>query len=316
MAYSIGVDIGGTNIAAAVLDKQFNIVDKASVKTGKERPYERVIEDIAALVNALTGKFGKENITDVGLGCPGTCDVDNGILVYSNNLNWHNVNLKGDTERLTGLPAYIENDANAAAYGEFVRGAAKSANSAVVITLGTGVGSGIITEGKLLHGMNYAGGEIGHTVIEVNGPLCTCGRRGCFEAFSSATGLIRMTEEAIVKHPDSLMAQATEEGKVSARTAFTAAKQGDKAALAVVQSYIEYLAAGITNTINTFQPDMLCIGGGVCGEGDYLLIPLRKLVAEQVYSASHLRQTEIVVCQLGNDAGIIGAAALAVHNKG
>jgi glucokinase len=315
MSYSIGVDIGGTNIAAGVVDEHFDIVEKMSVKTGKERPYEQVIEDIAALINTLADKYGKENITDVGLGCPGTCDVDNGILVYSNNLNWHNVNLKGDTERLTGLPAYIENDANAAAFGEYVRGAAKQADSAVVITLGTGVGSGIITDGRLLHGMNYAGGEIGHTVIEVNGPLCTCGRRGCFEAFSSATGLIRMTAEAIEKNPDSLMAQSAEGGGVSARTAFKAARQGDEAALAVVRTYIEYLAAGITNTINTFQPDMLCIGGGVCGEGDYLLNPLRELVAGQVYSASHLKQTEIVVCELGNDAGIIGAAALAVKHR-
>ena len=171
-------------------------------------------------------------------------------------------------------PCYVENDANAAAYGEFVAGAAQGANDAVCITLGTGVGGGIIIDKKIYSGFNFAGAEIGHTVIDPNGPECTCGRKGCFEVFSSATGLIRMTKEAMEYNKESLLwAESNKEGKVSARTAFNAMRKGDAAAKAVVDKYIRYLACGITNTINIFQPDILCIGGGVCNEGDPLLIP-------------------------------------------
>ncbi len=211
----------------------------------------------------------------------------------------------------TGRPAFVENDANAAAYGEFVAGAAKGAVNAVCITLGTGVGGGIIIDGKIYAGSNFAGAEIGHTVLNLDGPQCTCGRRGCFEVYSSATGLIRMTEEAIAAHPESEMCgMAAEHGKVSARTAFDCMRKGDAAAKEVVDFYIRALAAGITNTINIFQPDVLCIGGGVCNEGDALLLPVKEQVAKEVYTKNSEKNTEIVIAKLGNDAGIIGAAFL------
>jgi glucokinase len=208
-------------------------------------------------------------------------------------------------------PCYVENDANAAAYGEFVAGAAKGANDAVCITLGTGVGGGIIINKKIYSGFNFAGAEIGHTVIDPNGPECTCGRKGCFEVFSSATGLVRMTKEAMLADKSSIMWKMNDEdGKVSARTAFNAMRAGDKAGKEVVDKYIRYLACGITNTINIFQPDILCIGGGVCNEGDPLLLPLKELVAKEVYTKNSAKNTEIVIAKLGNDAGIIGAAFL------
>lgn len=209
-------------------------------------------------------------------------------------------------------PVFVENDANAAAYGEFVAGAAKGANNAVCITLGTGVGGGIVIDGKIYAGSNFAGAEIGHTVISVDGPQCTCGRKGCFEVFSSATGLIRMTKESMAQNPDSSMHKLVAErgGKVSARIAFDAMRLGDAAAKAVVDDFIKYLAAGITNTINIFQPDILCIGGGVCNEGDALLLPVKELVAKEVYTRNSKQNTEIVIAKLGNDAGIIGAAFL------
>ena len=206
-----------------------------------------------------------------------------------------------------GKPAFIENDANAAAYGEYVAGAAKGAKNAVCITLGTGVGGGIIIDGKIYCGSNFGGAEIGHTVISVDGPQCTCGRKGCFEVYSSATGLIRMTKEAIAENPDSMMA---DEEKISGRTAFDYMRKGDKAAKGVVDKYIKYLAAGITNTINIFQPDVLCIGGGVCNEGDPLLLPMKEIVARENYTRNSPKNAEIVIAKLGNDAGIIGAAFL------
>ena len=209
-------------------------------------------------------------------------------------------------------PVFIENDANAAAYGEYVAGAAKGAENAVCITLGTGVGGGIIINGKIYSGFNFAGAEIGHMVIDANGPQCTCGRKGCFEVFSSATGLVKMTKEAMEVDKDSAMhkIKAERNGKISARTAFDAMKLGDKTAKEVVDKFIKYLAIGLTNTINIFQPDVLCIGGGVCNEGDTLLLPVKELVKQEDYAKNSPKNTEIVIAKLGNDAGIIGAAFL------
>ena len=184
---------------------------------------------------------------------------------------------------------------------------------AVCITLGTGVGGGIIIDGKIYSGFNFSGAEIGHTVVEVDGPQCTCGRKGCFEVFSSATGLIRMTKEAMEENKDSVMWKMVEDdNKVSGRTAFNAMRKGDQTAKNVVDKYIKYLAAGITNTINIFQPNVLCIGGGICNEGDPLLLPLKALVAKEVYTRNSSKNTEIVIAKLGNDAGIIGAAFLGI----
>ena len=208
-------------------------------------------------------------------------------------------------------PLYVENDANAAAFGEVLAGAGKGYKNVVVVTLGTGVGGGIIIEGKIYTGFNFCGAELGHTVIEYNGRQCACGRKGCFEAYSSATGLVRMTAQASEFNPDSILTHMIrQDGKVSARTAYNAMKQGDPVGKAVTEQYIKYLSCGIANAINIFQPDILCIGGGVCNEGDTLLVPLRAAVAEQIYSKNSAKNTEIVICSLGNDAGIIGAAML------
>jgi len=306
--YYIGVDIGGTNISAGAVSAAGELLFKKSVKTGKERDYEDILTDIVALIRDVQ-KDAAGEAAGVGLGCPGTCNAHSGVVEFSPNLIWHHVPLATDVKREIGLPVFLENDASAAAYGEFVAGAAKGCNSAVIITLGTGVGAGIIIDGKILRGENFGGGEIGHTVISADGPPCSCGRSGCFETFSSATGLVRITNDAMSKNPESLMhALARETGKVSGRTAFAAAKRGDKAGQQVVDDYIKYLACGIINTINIFQPDCLCIGGGVCNEGDNLLIPLKERVSSEVFTKKSAKNTEILICKLGNDAGIIGAA--------
>lgn len=312
MAYYIGIDIGGTNIACGIVDGNYEIVARAKVKTNAPRPYSEILEDIKQSVRMACGELGIQpsEAESIGIGCPGTCNSD-GVVEYSNNLGFVNVPLRSDIEAEFGVKTYLDNDANAAAFGEFLAGAAKGAKNAVAITLGTGVGAGIIVDGKIYSGSNCAGGEIGHTVIVMDGRPCTCGRKGCFEAYSSATGLVNMTREAAERNPDSIMnTYIAEDGKVSARTAYKAMKNGDPAGKAVTEEYVKYLACGITNTINIFQPDILCIGGGVCNEGDILLVPLKKAVAEQVYSRNSAKNTEIVVCSLGNDAGIIGAALL------
>jgi glucokinase len=304
----IGVDIGGTNIAAGVVDGNGTILHKQSIKTNTAAGYDAIIRETAELINALIAESGtaRTDIAQIGVGCPGCCNQDTGIVELCVNLGWKDVPLVKDLGALTGIPVGIENDANAAAYGEFVAGAAKGTKSAVAITLGTGVGSGVIIDGKLLHGSNFAGAEIGHMVIQVGGELCGCGRHGCFEVYSSATGLIRETRAAMATNPDSAMhAISARQGKVSARTAWLARTDGDKAGTAVVERYIEYLAEGIANVVNIFQPDIICIGGGVCNEGDNLLIPLQSEVAKRVYGG---KCPQIAVCELGNDAGIIGAA--------
>ncbi len=319
MSYYIGVDVGGTNIACGVVDDNCNIIARSKIRTnenstnGAKPTYEEVFDVIKRAIIAACDEAGisVSDVHSIGIGCPGTCNNDSGVVEYSNNLDFVNVPLRADTEKEFGVPVYLENDANAAAFGEFLAGSAKGANSAVVITLGTGVGSGIVIDGKIYRGSNYAGGEIGHTVIVMDGLPCTCGRRGCFEAYSSATGLVHMTTQASELNPDSLMTKLIrEEGKVSARTAYKAMKAGDPVGKAVTEQYVKYLSCGIANVINTFQPDILCIGGGVCNEGDNLLIPLKAAVAEQIYSKHSAKNTEIVICSLGNDAGIIGAAML------
>ncbi|MBR6421009.1 MAG: ROK family protein [Oscillospiraceae bacterium] len=313
MKYYVGIDLGGTNIVAGLVDENYNILGKVSRKTNRPRPAEAIAADMAACALDVIREKGltPEQVEWIGIGTPGIANSATGIIEYSNNLDFHNVPMAKWISEATGRPAFVENDANAAAYGEFVAGAAKGAQNAVCITLGTGVGGGVIVDGKIYAGSNFAGAELGHTVLCIDGPQCTCGRKGCFEVYSSATGLIRMTKEAIEAHPDCLMAKmAEEQGKVSARTAFDCMRKGDAAAKEVVDFYIKALAAGITNMINIFQPDVLCIGGGVCNEGDALLLPVKALVAEEVYTRGSEKNTDVVIAKLGNDAGIIGAAFL------
>ncbi len=314
MKYYVGIDLGGTNIVAGVVDENYNILSKASRKTNCPRSAEEIAADMGecAIEAIAKANLKQDDIEWIGIGTPGIANNETGVIEYANNLGFKDVPMAEYIKRKIDKPVYLANDANAAAYGEFVAGAAKGAKNAVCITLGTGVGGGIIIDGKIYAGSNCAGAEIGHMVIEVDGPDCTCGMKGCFEVFSSATGLIRMSKEAMEQDKDSAMWKISEEhnGKVSARTSFDAMRAGDKTAKAVVDKYIKYLAMGITNTINIFQPDILCIGGGVCNEGDTLLLPVKALVAQNVYTRNSDKNTEIVIAKLGNDAGIIGAAFL------
>lgn len=318
MAYYIGVDVGGTNIACGIVDDDCNIIARSKVKTwvkDKDNPpeYSKILDNIEESITRACSEAGitLSQAKSVGIGCPGICNNETGIVEYCSNLRFKDVPLKGDVEARVGIPTYLENDANAAAFGEYVAGAAKGYKNAIIITLGTGVGSGIIVDGNIYRGSFCAGGEIGHTVIVMDGLPCSCGRNGCFEAYSSATGLVRMTTRASELNPDSILTRIIrEDGRVSGRTAFQAMREGDPVGKAVTEQYIKYLACGISNVINIFQPDILCIGGGVCNEGDPLMIPLREAVNEQIYSKNSAKSTRLEVCKLANEAGIIGAAML------
>ena len=309
----VGIDLGGTNIVAGVVDDSYTILATAKRKTNLPRPAEEIIRDMAELTREAVEKANMtmNEVRYVGVGCPGTCNQDTGIVEYSNNLQFHKVPLRDDLSRLTGKPVYIENDANAAALGEALAGAGKGTNSCVCITLGTGVGSGVVLNGKVYGGFNFAASEIGHTVIVVDGEPCTCGRNGCWEAYASATALVRQTKAAMDAHPDSKMhAVAQEHGRVSGRTAFDAMRLGDAAAKQVVDTYIGYVACGLTNVINIFQPEVVCVGGGICNEGDTLLVPLKQKIEQDRYSKYSVHQSRLCVATLGNDAGMIGAAFL------
>ena len=313
--YYIGVDLGGTNIAAGLVDENNNIVKKMSVPTLPERGNDAVTADIAKLIYDLC-KAGNIDISEIayaGIATPGAINCDTGMIDRACNLYMEEYPIVEKLAALIPVKIYLENDANAAALGEAVAGAAKGAKYSVMVTLGTGVGGGIIMDGRVYSGFNYAGGELGHMVIEANGKQCNCGRKGCWEAYSSATALIEMTNEEIEKYPDSALAEiARKAGKVSGKTAFIAERQGDEAGARVVAKYIKYLACGVVNVINLFQPDILCIGGGVSNEGDGLIIPLLKQIEDQVFTKNIAkeRQTVIRIAQLANEAGIIGAANL------
>ena len=317
--YTIGIDLGGTNIAAGVCDENLNIVVKGSVPTMAERDPELIVKDMASLVDSLIEKAGitHADVSYVGIAAPGSINPETGVVEYSNNIQMSNFPICDIFKKYSPLEEiYIANDANAAALGEALAGAAKGAGVAMMITLGTGVGGGVIMNGKIFAGgLNHSGTELGHTVLVSGGRQCTCGRRGCWEAYSSATALSKMTKEKMVelklKGINSKMhGQERADGSVSARVAFAAMKEGDPYAKEVCDQYIHYLAEGITNMINIFQPHILCIGGGVCNEKEYLTVPLIEIVERDQYTRTNKVKTKIVTATLGNDAGIIGAASL------
>ena len=312
----LGIDVGGTNIAAGVVDEEYRIIASAKLKTKLGCTAEETGELLAKAAEEALRKAGAslDDVKWVGAGSPGAVNRDTGKIDFINNIpQFVGFPLRDYLANRLGKPAYIENDANAAAYGEYKAGALKGTKNSLAITIGTGIGSGIIIDGKIYAGANFAGGEMGHMVIVKDGRPCTCGRRGCWERYSAATGLISMTKEAMQAHPDAKTIWDIAENNlnnVDGRTSFDAMRAGDPLGKAVVDEYISYLACGIANCINILQPAVICIGGGICNEGETLLAPLRKLVAKEVYSKIPEHETLIVRAQLGNDAGIIGAALL------
>ena len=312
--YRIGIDLGGTNIVAGVVNDEYKIIGKGKIKTNMPRPAEEIADDMAKAVFMAIEDAGLtlDDIEVLGIGSPGAINPINGVVTYANNLNFYNLPIAAMMKERVGKDFYVENDANAAAYGEYIAGAGAGTKNFIAITLGTGVGGGIIIDGKIYSGSNYAGGELGHTVISMNGEKCTCGRSGCWEAYASATALINQTAQAMRRYPDSLMWQLCDNdiNNVSGITAFNAMRDGDPVGRMVVERYCEYVAVGIANMINIFQPDVICIGGGISNEGDTLINPIKEYVVGDNYARSVTEKAVIKTADLGNDAGIIGAAYL------
>jgi len=319
-AYYMGIDLGGTNIAAGVTDGNFKLLFQSSVPTGLPRPageLARAVYDMAGDMLAGHGMdFG--HIKSMGIGIPGTVNRETGMVEYANNFGFDHVPFLKMIKELFPCPVYGENDAKAAAWGEYLAGAGQGSSSMVAVTLGTGVGGGIILNGRILEGYNMAAGEIGHMVVEKGGRPCNCGRRGCLEAYASATALIGRARQEAGRQSDSLLNFLCKENPeaIDGRMVFEAAAAMDPAAIQVLEEFLDYLAEGLANIINLLQPEVVCIGGGLSGAGDRLLVPLKEKVEPLLYSRSSQKNARIVAAALGNEAGIIGAAGLGKMDKG
>lgn len=312
--YNIGVDLGGTNIAAAIINDEGKILVKGSTPTMNDRSYQPIVADMAKLCKDLIQEAGLEveDIHSVGIGSPGIPDPVKGMIVYANNLHFKDTPIREEFQKYMKLPVYIENDANVAAFGEYEAGTGKQYKDIIAVTLGTGVGGGVIIDHKIIGGSWNAGAELGHIVIKAGGVQCTCGRKGCWERYSSATGLIREAKLAAMANPDSMLNKLVDGDldRMNAKIPFDAAQEGDAIAQSVIDQYIEDLAIGLVNVINIFQPEIIVLGGGVSAQKENLLAPLRARMTEEIYGGEDMFKTKIEVAQLGNDAGIIGAALL------
>ena len=315
MKYYLGIDVGGTFVKGALVAENGEILNKGKIPTDSKIGGEKIIRDIAAFCESLAASYGirLSDVSGIGMGIPGIVDGETGVIIYVPNLNWRNFAGAKLLSELTGLPVKLSNDANAAALGETKFGAGKKYKSTVMLTLGTGVGGGVIIDGKLFEGNKGAGTELGHVVIASGGEACNCGRRGCLEAYASATALIRDTRRAMKKNPESKLWQVGSLEAVDGKLAFDC-YESDEDARAVVDNYIEKLATGIVNFANIFRPEAIIIGGGVCAQGENLRAPLEKILQKELYAGSVGPEVELLIAELQNDAGSLGAAALVMEN--
>lgn len=311
---AIGLDLGGTNIKGILLDSDGNIYTNTDIPTEAGDGPESVARRMAGMISVLeqAAKKAGRKATGVGIGIPGLPDQGTGDVVFAPNLGWKNVPLLKLLTTTVTLPVILENDANTAALGEQWLGAGRGSANMIMITIGTGIGGGLILNGKLYTGANGSAGEIGHTVINPQGPPCSCGRRGCLETYTSATAMIRMAREAIEQGKKTCL---TSKDKIEARDIVTAALQGDETSAGIVDFAAQYLGIGIANMINILNPDKVVVGGGVAGAGDILFEPLISSVRQWSLEAN-VDAVKIVPAQLGNNAGCIGAASLALKQKG
>ncbi len=311
--YYIGVDIGGMSIKTGIVSLDGKILHTSVIETEKidaKLQIKKLADDILNLLK--TNGIAKEEILGVGVGCPGAINSKQGKVHYSSNLKWTDFPLKALIEEYTGLKVRIANDADAATLGEIYFGVAKEYSNVIMITIGTGVGGGIVIDKKLYEGTNGVVSELGHITLRNGGLECGCGRRGCFEQYASATALIRQTKEMMEKHKNSKMWDYAENNidKVNGKTAFLAAKCGDRFAKKVVERYVSYLSEGLLDYCNIFRPDAIIIGGGISKEGRYLTDKIVKYLDINEYGYPGSPRSEILTASLGNDAGIIGAASL------
>lgn len=310
----IGIDIGGMSVKIGLVEKQRiisrNVIDTDSVRQSPYVLIDRIADSVEALLQA--NGIDTKSCKGIGLACPGTVDAANGIVTYSNNIGWENVAILDQLQNRINIPMALANDADAAALGEVICGAAKGKSSAVLLTLGTGVGGGVVMNKQIFNGFLKGGCELGHMVIERNGKLCTCGRKGCLEMYASASALMNHARELAANAPRSLLMELCR-GKmenIDGKIIFESAQRGDEAANKAVGEYLENLSIGIANIVNIFRPEIVILGGGISAQKEYLTDPLQKLVNKMCFAGDHGEIPQIVTSALGNDAGIIGAAYL------
>ncbi len=310
----IGIDLGGTGIKIGVLNPEYEILAQTAIPTRADRPFAQVIADMGQAAVQLLEENGYQagDCLGIGVGSPGTIDSTNGVVLYSNNIRWDNVPLAAELGKYLSVPIYVNNDANCAALGETVKGAAAGCRNAVFLTLGTGVGGGVVINGSIFEGGHSGGAELGHIRIASKGRRCTCGRDDCLEAYASATALIEDAKNMAQRFPNSILWKLCEHDleQMNAKMPFDAAQAGDTCGQALVEQYIQYLADGITDLANIFRPDIIVLGGGICAQGEKLTAPLNRYLKEKCFGASVSYVPEVVTAQNGNDAGIIGAASL------
>ena len=310
---AIGIDIGGTSIKGAAVNDEGKVFDVFSMPVIKGEKQEETINKLAKLICEYMKEhnYNKDNVVGIGMGVPGTLNTSKGTVDYSNNLDWWNLPISKMISDATGLPVRITNDANAAALAEAKYGAGRKYKNIVMLTLGTGVGGGVIIDGKLFEGYQGKGAELGHAVVVVDGRECTCGRLGCLEAYVSATGLIKDTKAMMEAHKDSKMWEISEKlGKIDGRVAFEAARAGDPYGIQLVENYIHYLGEGINNYLNIFRPEAIVLSGGIANEKEYLNTRLFNYCRDRYFGYRNTPAVDIVTSELGYDSGKIGAAAL------
>lgn len=308
----VGIDIGGMSVKIGIVENG-KIKLSRSFPTEASKGYEYMAANMARTINELCDELGIQTseLGGIGIGVPGTADSKRGIVTVAANIGWRNVPIVNEIQKYINVPVAINNDANCAALGEQRYGGGAEYSSIILITLGTGVGSGIIYEGKLIEGNGSAGAESGHMVIQIDGEPCNCGRSGCWESYASATALIKQTKRAMENNPDSIMHEIfRENGKVSGRTAFMAMKRGDEAGRKVCEQYMKYIAIGLINLGNIIHPEAFIIGGGISHEGEILTASIQKYIDNYCYGSGLNPSIAVKKAILGNDAGIIGAACL------
>ncbi|TCP31143.1 glucokinase [Scopulibacillus darangshiensis] len=310
----IGVDVGGTTVKLAFVDDEGHIIDKWDIQTDTSHDGKNITSDISEsiMVKLKEHNTAISDIKGLGIGAPGFINMENGFIFQAVNIGWHSYPLKEELEKATGLPVILDNDANTAALGEMWQGAGNGAEDLLCVTLGTGVGGGVITRGEIVHGVTGMAGEIGHiTVIPEGGLPCNCGKRGCLETVSSATGICRMAIEGLAEHPNSALKRIFDEtGDLTSKDVFDAAKAQDTWAILVVENAAFHLGMTLASVAMTLNPSKIVIGGGVSKAGDVLINPVNHYF--KLYSLPRVYEgAELVLAELGNDAGVIGGAWLA-----
>lgn len=317
MYYYGGIDLGGTNTKIGLLDEKANLIFKTIIKTSSDEGYEKTIKRITDvfLTELEKHEIDKSSVLALGVGIPGPV-LDKKIVKFFSNFNWpKDTNVAEEFEKNLNIPTYLDNDVNVITLGEVWAGAGKGHKNVLGLAIGTGIGAGIICNGKLISGKAGAAGEVGHIKLVPNGALCGCGQKGCFEAYASATGIIREAESRLKVNKNNLIYELTKGREIEAKDVFDAAKKEDKLALDIIEDYTSYLALGFSNVLNILDPELIIVGGGVALAGDILFDRVNTKLKQYTLSPI-LNNLVIKAAELGNDAGIYGAAYLSMLEKG